>query len=602
MSKLAPSVRLITIASLAAVAAGLAAPASSAQQRGVLEPVGQSHEVVQPLPPKGTSQLDDALKQLAADPKNPAALLQAGEATLALNDVDAAIGFYTRAQVVGATGGQASAGLAAAQVRKKKPVEALALFDQALREGASRTLHASDHGLAYDLVGDNARAQEFYRLALQQKADDETIRRLALSQAIGGDQAAADRTLLPLLQHRDLAAYRTRAFALAARGKVDEAVSIAETMMPGSLGSRIAPYLRYMPKLTRAQQAAAANFGHFPEANAIGHDDPRIAAYAASARSVAVADAPGDARLVPTGAPLGVAERPASRRTDNRRSQARPAELKPPQTKPVQAVAAASLPRTEAARPPANLAFQATAAARAGETATSAPPAGPPAGQPPRPSLSVAVESKPAASTQATQGAFDLGNAPRKTGAIEVGQVADRPPAASSPAFGASTRPSVSPTALAPVEPEPSLEEAFAEFEKVRPPAAPAPGAVDVTEIKPAREVVAKPEPPKQAKPLKPAKPAKPKNPSRIWVQVATGGDRKALGHDWGRITGKAKKEFKGKSGYLVDWGRTNRLVTGPFASEDKAQDYITDLKAAGLSTFMFTSDDGEEVTPLPGK
>jgi hypothetical protein len=205
-----------------------------------------------------------------------------------------------------------------------------------------------------------------------------------------------------------------------------------------------------------------------------------------------------------------------------------------------------------------------------------------------RPTVSVAANTAPPASNPVR---FDLGTPPpAKTGAIEVNQV-ERDRAAAAP--------TAKPAALPPPPPQQSLEQAFAEFEKVDRTAAPAPGAVDVRALKPALEAVAKPAPPK---PAKAAKPARPKNPSRIWVQVATGGNRKALGQDWDRITDKAKMQFRGKKGYLVDWGRTNRLVTGPFTDEDKAQDFVTELKKAGISTFMFTSDDGEEVAPLGGK
>jgi hypothetical protein len=281
-----------------------------------------------------------------------------------------------------------------------------------------------------------------------------------------------------------------------------------------------------MPKLTRAQQAAAATFGHFPAADAIGRDDPRIAAYAANARTAPVASVVGDQRLVPTGAPLGSA-----------------AKSSPP---PARTVAAQAKPA-------------------------------PPPAEPPR-----------ASSTAAT--GFDLGDVSNgKTGAIEVAQVAGGELAPSQP-----QSPAAAPEL--PIEP-PSLDQAFAEFEKVATSAGPAPGAVDVRAIKPQREAA-----PPKPEPTKPAKPAKPKDPSRVWVQVATGGNRKALATDWKRITRKATKEFRGKSGYLVDWGRTNRLVTGPFASEDKAQDFVTDLKKAGLNTFMFTSDEGEKVVPLGGK
>ncbi|HEX7711909.1 MAG TPA: SPOR domain-containing protein [Sphingomonadaceae bacterium] len=577
---------------VALLAISFGAPAL-AQQRDVLVPVGTSHEVVQPLPPKGTSDLDDALKRLAADPRDSAALIQAGDASLKLNDVDAAIGFYTRAEALGASGGEAKAGLAAAQVYKKMPVEALRLFDEAERAGVSRTVHASDHGLAYDLVGDNAHAQEYYRLALQQYADDETTRRLALSEAIGGDQAASERTLLPLLQHRDLASYRTRAFALAALGKADEAVSIADTMMPAALAGRIAPYLRYMPRLTRAQQAAAANFGHFPEANAIGRDDARIAAYAARSKVATAGPTTGDQRLVPTGAPLGSATRPAPARGSSTRPTP-PANTAVTQTPSRSTASATTPPPRPAGSAVANLstapATQPTLAPAPRPVASAGPNM---ATQLPRPSVAVGA-SQPAPAALPPKAGFDLNAVPaNKTGPIEVAQVEHSAPVpASAPP---SSPPAVSRAAAAP-PPAQSLEEAFAEFETVKTPARRAAGAVDVTAIKPAREAPPpKPEPPK-------AKPAKPKNPSRVWVQVATGGNRKALGKDWERITKKAPKEFRKRDGYLVDWGRTNRLVTGPFADEDKAQDFITELKKAGLSTFMFTSDDGEEVVPLPDR
>src|SRR5690606_40274869 len=124
---------------------------------------------------------------------------------------------------------------------------------------------AAGRGVASARIGGNVHAQEAHRDFLSLGDDPLVTRGLALSQAIAGDQRASEATLLPLLQRSDLAAYRTRAFALAILGKTEEAVSIAETMLPDRLSGRIAPYLRYMPRLTRAQQAAAANLGVFPQ-------------------------------------------------------------------------------------------------------------------------------------------------------------------------------------------------------------------------------------------------------------------------------------------------------------------------------------------------
>jgi Flp pilus assembly protein TadD len=263
-----------------------------------------SFEVVQPLPDPNTDRLNQALRTLSRSPRSLDALVAAAEASLALDDLDAAAGFIQRAEAVSASDGRVIAAHASLLTRRQQPVEALRLFAEAEKAGALDTSHLSDRGLAYDLVGDNARAQECYAKALSAGPDPVVIRRLALSQAMAGDQHASEATLLPLLQRRDLAAYRTRAFALAIMGKADEAVSIAETMLPERLSGRIGPYLRYMPRLTRAQQAAAANLGVFPQAAEMGRDDPAIAATGGPARAPAAVRT-ADARLAPAGEPLG---------------------------------------------------------------------------------------------------------------------------------------------------------------------------------------------------------------------------------------------------------------------------------------------------------
>lgn len=280
---------------LAGGAAGAAMPALAQ---------GYAQPVVQPLPDPATEKLNEALRALARSPRSLDALVAAAEASVALEDLDAAAGFIQRAEAEAPDDGRVKAARASWLVRRQQPVEALRLFGEAERAGALTAAHLADRGLAYDLVGDNARAQQDYRAVLAAGPDPAVTRRLALSLAISGDQRGSESTLLPLLQRSDLAAYRTRAFALAILGRSDEAVSIAETMLPARLSSRLGPYLRYMPRLTRAQQAAAANLGVFPQAARIGRDDPEIAAYGAPPAGPAQARA-ADARLVPSGEPLG---------------------------------------------------------------------------------------------------------------------------------------------------------------------------------------------------------------------------------------------------------------------------------------------------------
>lgn len=258
-------------------------------------------EIVQPLPSPEIGRLNDALRRLAKNSQDVGALIDAGDAALELGDLDAAMGFFGRAQELSSTNPRAKMGMAAVFLRSGRPIDALRLFGEAEQAGASSDRVAADRGLAYDLVGNNADAQASYRAALAKGSSDEVTRRLAISQAIAGDRKAFEATLLPLLQKRDYAAYRARAFGLAILGDDKQAASIVGASMPTDLASRIAPYLAYMPRLTKAQQAAAANLGVFPKAAEIGRDDPRIAQYANSGAPAARA---ADARLAPAGKPL----------------------------------------------------------------------------------------------------------------------------------------------------------------------------------------------------------------------------------------------------------------------------------------------------------
>ncbi|MGB3165934.1 MAG: hypothetical protein WBA68_04070, partial [Alteraurantiacibacter sp.] len=234
--------------------------------------------VVQAAPDPAEQDLTNALQRLSGNPRNVPALLDAGYASLALDDERAAVGFFNRAQAERPDDGRVLIGLALVAVRRGEGPIAIQLFDNANAAGSPMAPFASDRGLAYDLVGANSRAQGLYRQALSREENDEVVRRLALSYAISGDGAASEATLLPLLQRQDRRAYRTRAFALAILGSSDEANSIAETMLPPRLSQRLSPYLQYMPRLTRAQQAAAANLGRFPVIAEIGRDTPQIAA------------------------------------------------------------------------------------------------------------------------------------------------------------------------------------------------------------------------------------------------------------------------------------------------------------------------------------
>ena len=267
-----PIARFLTGA-LAIPLAGLGAPVVLAQEEAV------SREVVQALPSPEVTRLNHALKRLSINSRNLDALTDAGNSALALGDFDAALGFFGRALEIEPGNVPVNLGMASIYMRTEQPIEALRYFARAEQSGASTDAVASDRGLAYDLLGENTRAQESYKIALSQGGDAQTSRRLAVSYAISGDRAAFNTTLRPFVLEKDVAAYRARAFGLAILGEINEAKGLVTTVIPRDLSSRIIPYLEFMPRLTKAQQAAAANLGLFPKAAEIGRDDPLIIAY-----------------------------------------------------------------------------------------------------------------------------------------------------------------------------------------------------------------------------------------------------------------------------------------------------------------------------------
>ncbi|MEP0391641.1 tetratricopeptide repeat protein [Erythrobacter sp.] len=271
-----------------------------------------SREVVQPLPSPQVQRLNRALLEIARQPRSVSALREAGDASMAVGDLDAAIGFYGRAAELDPNDARVKLGLAQVYLRSGRPVEALPLLQEAEGAGAQLRDVIGARALAYDLVGDQASAQIAYASALQlTPQDDEARRRFAISQAISRNSSGFQDTLAPLIESRDVAAFRTRAFGLAILGEQERAEGIVNSIMPRDLSARINPYLAYMPRLTPAQQAAAANLGIFPRAADIGREDPRIARFARESESGSLLEPAGE----PLGSPVVANSPPASEQT-----------------------------------------------------------------------------------------------------------------------------------------------------------------------------------------------------------------------------------------------------------------------------------------------
>ncbi|HYI43212.1 MAG TPA: hypothetical protein VD768_06285, partial [Sphingomicrobium sp.] len=204
------------------------------------------------------------VKTLAESPRNFGALIGAGKAALQMGDAQAAGGFYGRAEEVNPNSPLPHIGMGAALVASGEPREALASFARAQQLGASIASFGADRGLAFDLLGQQLSAQSDYRAALNGPDADEARRRMALSQAIAGDQAAALATLQPLLNRRDRAANRCRSLILALAGDIRGAKAALDFAIPGA-SRPMEPFFLRLPTLSSQQKAAAVHLGVFPD-------------------------------------------------------------------------------------------------------------------------------------------------------------------------------------------------------------------------------------------------------------------------------------------------------------------------------------------------
>jgi tetratricopeptide (TPR) repeat protein len=226
----------------------------------------QSGAVVQAVPSEAAvGRLNSSLAKLSRAPQDVEALLGAAQAALDLGDVQAANGFFTRANLVNPNLPAAKLGLAVVELALKQPQEAAANFDAAESLGEHARGHLADRGLAYDLTGQQAKAQRDYQAALRENAGDTKARlRYAVSLGISGKLLEADQLLEAPLKAGDREAWRFRAFIYAMNGKPTDARNITQNVMPKGLADALDPYMVRVPLLTPAQKAAAAHYGDFP--------------------------------------------------------------------------------------------------------------------------------------------------------------------------------------------------------------------------------------------------------------------------------------------------------------------------------------------------
>ena len=534
--------------------------------------------------PAGAVELRSAMRRISFNPSDADALADAGNASLVLGDANAALNFFTRANALRPGNSRIVAGLATATVRTENPFEALRLFDQAVSLGANERAIALDRALAYDLLGNFGRAQQDYKLARTASTSDDLIIRQAVSLSLAGQKDAADAMLLPLLQPNSATAWRARAFMLAARGDLRESTKVAQGFMDASSVLRIERFFRLMPSLTDAQKAAAIHLGHFPTGQAVGQDSEQVRRIASTLPQAPVVS--GDNRLIPSGTALGPKAAPSrdsktmAPKPDRKRVQ------KAPEQKEIPAIVAnipeaQKLPKTATSQPGTATVRSKLEEAKSSQIASVSNNAPTPAAITVAPTPAVIT---PAPATVIVPAVITL-QPSQSSGATVEPLPAAQPPA----------------VAVQATEPAPAAPVASSRFDlgaiveaidipesEQRPSQVP----VDLKKLKPVVKVD-----PKLAAKAK----AEKEHPARFWVQIATG-NADALGFDYRKLSKTYAALLKSRNAFTAKWGRTDRLLVGPFANQKAAKKWESDYKKAGGVAFIWKSEIGEVVNPLKTK
>lgn len=85
----------------------------------------------------------------------------------------------------------------------------------------------------------------------------------------------------------------------------------------------------------------------------------------------------------------------------------------------------------------------------------------------------------------------------------------------------------------------------------------------------------------------------------RIWVQVSSLSDASRLNVEWRRVRGAAGDALGSQLPYVQRTGSTNRLLVGPYATEEAARQAIARLKARRVDAIINRTPTGANLVPL---
>ena len=85
----------------------------------------------------------------------------------------------------------------------------------------------------------------------------------------------------------------------------------------------------------------------------------------------------------------------------------------------------------------------------------------------------------------------------------------------------------------------------------------------------------------------------------RIWVQLASGLDERALGGQFARIAARKPELFEGIRPFVTEVDGRTKLLVGPFKDRENSEIFLDELATDGISSFSWTSPEGQPVRKL---
>lgn len=201
------------------------------------------------------------------DPTNPTPLIQLGQTLAKMGSPGGAAQAYRAALQLDGTNADALRGLATAMLNTNDPEGAIAQYEKALDTGEDYRLY-NGIAVAYDMLGDHASAQTYYRTALQLSPGNlELNNNLALSLALEGRYQEA----IPLLEQAvadPMATARFRqnlAFIYGLAGERDRARQLAERDLDAATVERNMTYFEVLKGMKDDRTMASALGAHYAD-------------------------------------------------------------------------------------------------------------------------------------------------------------------------------------------------------------------------------------------------------------------------------------------------------------------------------------------------